>query len=107
MVIRVGLGLLVLGAAVTAVMFAWVLDWGACLEETSEACSRQGLASLQLAMAAVAAVPALGLAVSIVFGRRRAALVLVVVAAVAYASWAVLADAAHHGWDDLKVVPFA
>jgi hypothetical protein len=107
MVIRVGLGLFVLGAAATAVLFAGVLNWLACLEETSEACGRQGLANVQLALAAVAAIPAFGLAASILFGRRRAALVLVIVGVVAYASWAVLADAAHHGWDDLKVVPFA
>lgn len=106
MVLRVLLGIGTVGAAIAALGFAWVIDWGACESGASEACDRQELAHLQLVVATVALIPTLALATSFVLHWRRTALSLLGITATMYLTWAILADAAHHGWDDLKLVPF-
>jgi len=106
MILRGLLGVLIIGAAIAAVVLARLIDVFACESGASEACDRQALAEVQFAVACIGLIPALGLAVSVILGRRRMAWLLLAVAAATYAVWGVLADAAEHGWDDLKLVPF-
>jgi hypothetical protein len=102
---RIALAAAVLGLAGAAIFFGAVIDWLACDVESSEACERQGLARLQLGVAWLGLVPGLAFAVAAVAWRRRAMIVSLAVAISVYATWAVLADAAVHGWDDLKLLP--
>lgn len=105
-VLLVLLALLLLGAAAAAFFVAGLIEWLACDVESSEACERHGLAQLQLTVATAAIAPSLALAVAVLTRKRRTAL-LGLAAAIAFdAAWAVLADAAVHGWDDLRLVPF-
>jgi hypothetical protein len=100
------LALLLLGAAGAAFFVAGLIEWLACEVESSEACERHGLAQLQLAVAAAAVAPSLAVAVSLVARKRRTGFLALVIAVVLYGTWAILADAAVHGWDDLKLIPF-
>ena len=105
-VVLVLLAPLLLGAAGAAFFVAGLIEWLACDVEGSEACERQGLAQLQLAVAAAAVAPSLAVAVALVARKRRTGILALVIAIVLYGTWALLADAAVHGWDDLKLVPF-
>ena len=105
-VVLIVLALLLLGAAGAALFAAGLVEWLACEVESSEACERHELAQLQLAVAIAAIAPTLVLAVALPTGKRRATLLGLATAVVFYATWAVLADAAVHGWDDLKIIPF-
>jgi hypothetical protein len=98
---RVVLAVVPSAAAVASVPFAWAIDWLACEENTSEACTRQGLADVQHAVAWVGLVPALAFTFAFLTGRRRLAMLALAAAVAVYVTWAVLADAAVHGWDDL------
>jgi hypothetical protein len=93
-------------AAAVAAFFASVINWLACDVESSEMCDRQDLATLQFQVALAGLLPTLAFAVAVVARRRYTALLMLVVAAGTYLAWAVLADAAHHGWGDLKFFPF-
>jgi hypothetical protein len=94
-----------LGAACVAVFVATVWDWLACENEGTPACARQDLASTQETLAAVGLIPAVVLVVAAALGKRRLALLALAVGVPLYLGWAVLLDAAVHGWDDLKLVP--
>jgi hypothetical protein len=94
-----------LGAACFAVLAATAAGWLACENEGTEACARQDLASTQHTVALVGLVPAIVLVVAAALGKRRLALIALAVAVPLYLGWAVLLDAAVHGWDDLKLVP--
>jgi hypothetical protein len=94
-----------LGAACVAVLAAAAADWLACENEGTPACARQDLASMQQTLAVVGLIPAVVLVVAAALGKRRLALLALAVGVPLYLGWAVLLDAAVHGWDDLKLVP--
>jgi hypothetical protein len=104
--LRIAVGFTALVAAGFAAYFAAVLDWLACESGPSEACDRKHLARLQLQVAVVGLAPVFAFAVAWIGGWRRVAVAMLVVAAWTYLTWALLADAAVHGWDDLKFFPF-
>jgi hypothetical protein len=56
-------------------------------------------------LAVVGLIPAVVLVVAAALGKRRLALLALAVGVPLYLGWAVLLDAAVHGWDDLKLVP--
>jgi hypothetical protein len=104
-VASVVLALALVGGACMAVVVAAAWNWVACENEGSEACGRQQIAATQLIVALVGVVPAVALVVTVALGRRRFAGVVLSVGVATYAAWAVLLDAAIHGWDDLKLLP--
>ena len=93
-----------LGAACFTVLPAGAWKWLACENEGTEACQRQPLADAQFVVACVGIAPAILLVFDAVRRSRRALLWLGIGAAI-YVAWAVLLDAAIHGWDDLKLLP--
>lgn len=93
-------------AAVSAVFFAAVVDWLACESGPSQACDRKDLARLQLQIAVVGLAPIFAFALAWIGGWRRVAAAMLILAVGTYLTWAVLADAAVHGWGDLKFFPF-
>lgn len=97
--------LALLGGAAFAVLVAGVVNWLACENEGSEACSRQDLASAQFIVAMVGLVPALVLVVAAALSSRRMAVLALALGVSVYLAWAFLMDAAIHGWDDLKLIP--
>ena len=98
-------GLALLGGAAFALLVAAVVNWLACENEGSDACSRQELASEQFLLATIGLVPALLLVVAAALRKRRLAVLALTVGVPVYLAWAILMDAAIHGWDDLKLVP--
>jgi hypothetical protein len=56
-------------------------------------------------VALVGLVPAVVLIVAAALGKRRLALLALAIGVPLYLAWAVLLDAAVHGWDDLNIVP--
>ena len=96
--------LALLAGAVFAVLPAWTWKWLACENAGTEACGRKDLADVQFTVACIGVLPALLLVVDTLRGSRRALLWLGIGVGV-YAAWAVLLDAAIHGWDDLKLLP--
>jgi hypothetical protein len=97
--------LVLLGGACFAVLLAGTWNWLACENEGTEACRRQNLASAQFMLAIVGLVPALVLVLAAALGKRRLAAIALAVGVPLYVAWAVLLDAAIHGWDDLKLLP--
>jgi uncharacterized membrane protein len=97
--------LALLGAAVFAFLVAGLADWLACENEGTPACSRQDLAFGQFILAVIGLVPALVLLVAAVLRKKRLAALALAVGVPLYLAWAVLLDAAVHGWDDLKLIP--
>ena len=93
------------GGAAFALLVAGVVNWLACENKGSEACGRQSLASAQFIVALVGLAPAFLLIVAAAFGKRRLALLALGVGLAVYFAWALMMDAAVHGWDDLKLVP--
>lgn len=104
---RFVLGLAPPVAGIAALPFAGIINWLACESEGTEACGRKDLAELQYGVAWAGLVPALVFSVAFLTRRRRTSLAAFLVAVAVYAAWALLADAAVHGWDDLRLVPFA
>jgi hypothetical protein len=100
--IRLG-ALSLLGAAAFSVLPSLAVQWLACENEGTEACSRQSLADVVPMVAVAGLLPAILLVWDAWRGRRRALIWLAVGLAV-YAFWAILLDAAVHGWDDLKLL---
>jgi hypothetical protein len=97
--------LALLGAAGFAVLVGAATEWLACENEGTPACSRQNLASAQFTLALIGLVPAFTLVLAAVFRKRLLALASIVLGAALYLAWALLLDAAVHGWDDLKLFP--
>jgi hypothetical protein len=81
-----------------------LVNWLACNEGTP-ACGRQDLASTQFTLATIGLVPALVLVIAAALGKKRIAALALAVGVPLYLAWALLMDAAIHGWDDLKLVP--
>jgi hypothetical protein len=104
--LRIATAMAVVAAAVFAAFFAVVLDWLTCESGPSEACDRKDLARLQLQIAVAGLVPSLAFAFAWIGGWRRVAVATFILAVGAYLTWAVVADAAVHGWGDLKFFPF-
>jgi hypothetical protein len=97
--------LALLGGAVFAFFVAGLVDWLACENEGTPACGRQDLASAQFTLAKIGLVPALVLVVAAALGKKRLGALALAVGVPLYLAWALLMDAAIHGWDDLKLVP--
>jgi hypothetical protein len=97
--------LALLSGAVFGFLVAGVVNWLACENEGTPACSRQDLAFGQFILAIIGLVPALVLLVAAALRRKRLAALALAVGVPLYLAWAVLLDAAVHGWDDLKLVP--
>jgi hypothetical protein len=106
-ILRVGLAGLVIIGGLAAAWFAALLDWGNCPGGVArEPCLRPRLSDLQLGMAVAGLLPAAASAIAIVLRRRMLTLVTLTATAAVYLAWAVLADASHHGWDDMKFFGF-
>ena len=97
--------LVALGAACFAVMAATAVDWLACENEGTEACGRQDLASTQQVVAIIGLIPAIVLVVAGARGNQRLTVLALLVGLPLYVGWAILVDAAVHGWDDLTLAP--
>lgn len=81
---------------------AW--KWLACENQGTPACERKPLADAQFVVACVGVAPAIFL-VWDTMRRSRRALVWLGIGIAVYVAWALLLDAAVHGWDDLKLLP--
>lgn len=97
---------LLLAGAVFTVLPAGAWKWLACENDGSEACGRKALADVQFVVACVGIAPATLLVWDTARRSRRALLWLGLGIGV-YVGWAVLLDAAIHGWDDLALLPSA
>lgn len=104
MLVRWLTALVAVALAVVVVPVAGVTEWLACDVTNSEACERQGLATAQLIVAFVGVLPA-GAVLTQSWRGRRGLFAWLSVEALVYLAWALLADAAVHGWDDLKFFP--
>lgn len=93
-----------LGGACFAVLPAGAWKWLACENQGTPACERKPLADAQFIVACVGVAAALLLVWDTARFRRRA-LVWLAIGIAIYIAWAVLLDAAIHGWDDLKLLP--
>lgn len=97
--------LVLLAGACFAALVAGVVDWLACENEGTPACDRQDLAFAQYMLALVGLVPAVVLVVAAALRTRRLAALALAIGVPLYIVWAILLDAAVHGWDDLKLAP--
>jgi hypothetical protein len=97
--------LALLGGAGFAVLVGWTAQWLACENEGTEACARADLALATYVLAIVGLVPAVVLLLAALFSKRRLAIGALAVGVLLYLAWALLLDAAVHGWDDLILVP--
>jgi hypothetical protein len=97
--------LALLGGAVFAFLVAGAVNWLACENQGTPACDRQDLAFGQFILAMIGLVPALLLVVAVAVRKRWVATVALAVGVPLYLAWALLLDAAVHGWDDLTLVP--
>jgi hypothetical protein len=97
--------LALLGSAVFALLVAGAVNWLACENEGTPTCARQDLAFGQYVLAMIGLVPALALVVAAAVRKKWAAALALAIGVPLYLAWAVLLDAAVHGWDDLKLVP--
>ena len=104
-VVSVLVALALLGGAVFAFLVAGVVNWLACENEGTEACARQDLASAQFTLAIVGLAPALLLVIGAALAKRHLVAAALLLGVPLYLTWAMLLDAAVHGWDDLKLVP--
>lgn len=97
--------LALLGGACFAILVSGTWQWLACVNEGTEACAREHLAFAAFVLAIVGAVAPLTLAVAAVVGHKRLAAAAGAVGVPLYVTWAVVFDAAGHGWDELTLVP--
>jgi hypothetical protein len=104
-VVYVLVALALLGGALVTFLTAGVVNWLACENEGTPACSRQDLAYWQFIVAVIGFAPALVLLVASVLRKKWLAGLALAVGVPLYLAWAVLLDAAVHGWDDLKLIP--
>jgi hypothetical protein len=95
-----------LAAPCTVLAVAWTTSFTACLDSaTTEACGRKDLATIAFIVACTGFVPVLTLAWALWAGRIRLAGLAFASAIVIYGLWALLNDAATHGWNDLWLLP--
>jgi hypothetical protein len=79
----------------------------ACFDSPNTvACSRRGLADLQLGVACVGVAILAVLAHAAWTGRARRMRVTFALACAVWLAWAILNDAATHGWNNLRLVPW-
>jgi uncharacterized Tic20 family protein len=104
-VLSVFVAFALLGGAGFAVLVGGAANWLACENQGTPACARQDLASAQFTLAIVGLILSFVLVLAAVFGKRRLAIAAVVLGIPLYLAWALLLDAAVHGWDDLKLLP--
>ena len=104
-VISVLVALALLGGAGFAVLVGWTANWLACENQGTPACARQELASMQFELALFGLIPAFVLVLAVVFRKRRLAIAAVALGIPLFLTWALILDAAVHGWDDLKLLP--
>jgi hypothetical protein len=104
-VLSVFVALALLGGAVFAVLVGGAASWLACENEGTPACARQDLASAQFTLAILGLIPSFVLVLAALLGKRRLAIAAVALGVPLYLAWALLLDAAVHGWDDLKLFP--
>jgi hypothetical protein len=104
-VVYLFVALALLGGAVFALLVAGAANWLACENEGTPACARQDLAFGQYILAMIGLVPALALMVAAAVRKKWLAALALTVGLPLYLAWAVLLDAAIHGWDDLTLVP--
>jgi hypothetical protein len=104
--LSVFVALALFGGAVLAVFVGAAANWLACENRGTPACARQELASATLILALVGLVPAFVLVLAALLGKRRLAIAALVLGVPLYLAWALLLDAAEHGWDDLTLLPF-
>ena len=98
------IALLAILAATASLPQAAATQWLACDSGPSEACGRQELADAQLAVAVAGFAPLI-LLLWTSWRRHRFAWIWLAVGVGVYLTWAVLNDAAVHGWDDLRFFP--
>jgi uncharacterized membrane protein len=103
---RVAIFVIAAVAAAAVALAAGLFDWLSCESGPSAACDRRSLAHAQLIVGWVAAGVALGAGALELWRGRVLATIALVLAVATVVFWALLADAAVHGWDDLKVFPF-
>jgi hypothetical protein len=99
--------IVVMVGALAATAAAWATDFVACESGPgTEACGRRGLAQAQLWVAVGGLIPA-GLTVWAAFDPTRSRVPGFALASlIVYLTWAVLNDAAVHGWGaDMRLVP--
>lgn len=96
--------LVAIAIVVVVVPIASATQWLACDVAGSEACGRQELATAQLVVALMGVSAALAV-VAQAWRGRRTLFAWLAIEALIYFVWALLADAAVHGWDDLKFFP--
>jgi hypothetical protein len=104
-VVSVLAALALLGGAGFAVLAGYAVNWLACENQGTPACARQDLALAQFQLALVGLIPAFVLVFAVVLRKRRVAVAAVALGVTLYLTWALLLDAAVHGWDDLTLLP--
>jgi hypothetical protein len=96
---------LAVAAGAVAILAGWAVDFVAC-ESPSEACERKDLARAQLFVALACGGLLWGFVAAVAGRRLRLARVLLGLAIPVYLAWALLNDAAVHGWgSDMTLVP--
>lgn len=94
-------------AGATLIWFvAGLIDWLACEQDTSASCDRASLARTQLIVGWAAAAGLVGFGLLQLRIGRRIAIAGLVLVVMLIVGWGMLADAADHGWGDLKFFPF-
>jgi hypothetical protein len=104
-VVAVLAALALLGGAGFAVLVGGAANWLACENQGTPACARQDLASAQFALAIVGLIPSCLFVLAVLLRKHRLAIAALVLGIPLYVTWALLLDAAVHGWDDLKLIP--
>jgi uncharacterized membrane protein len=104
-VLSLFVALALLGGAGFAVLVGGAANWLACENQGTPACARQDLASAQFTLAIVGFIVSVVLVLAAIFGKRRLAMASVMLGIPLFLAWALLLDAAVHGWDDLKLLP--
>jgi hypothetical protein len=99
------IALALLSSAVFALLVAGAVNWLACENEGTPACARQNLAFGQYILAMIGLAPALVLVVAAAVQKKCVAALALAVGLPLYLVWALLLDAAVHGWDDLRLLP--
>ena len=88
--------------AIGAVVLAWATDFAICLQDIT--CEDRGLKRAQLALAVLDVVPASLVVFAVLRRRPRLKWLAIATFLLSLAVWALLNDAATHGWDDLRLV---
>lgn len=94
---------LVLLLAVGGLAIGWSTDFVGCLND--DVCEDRGLLRAQWLLAIVNVAVALVLMFTVVRRHRRASIGAALAFAFGFLVWAVLNDAATHGWDNLRLWP--